>query len=55
MTTKKIIDPVKVHQLECFETGVLFARTEGIIPAPATCHAIRGAIVEASMANLPKI
>ena len=47
MVREKIIDPVKVHQLECFEAGVLFARTEGIIPAPETCHAIRGAIIEA--------
>lgn len=43
----KIIQPKSVHQLECFEAGVLFARTEGIIPAPETTHAIRGAIIEA--------
>lgn len=48
MVREKIIDPVKVHQLECFEAGVLFARAEGIIPAPETCHAIRGAIIEAT-------
>ncbi len=48
MVREKIIDPVKVHQLECFEAGVLFAKTEGIIPAPETCHAIRGAILEAT-------
>ncbi|RUM34770.1 MAG: TrpB-like pyridoxal phosphate-dependent enzyme [Desulfobulbus sp.] len=42
-----IIEPKSVHQLECFEAGVLFARTEGIIPAPETTHAIRGAIIEA--------
>ena len=42
-----IIQPKSVHQLECFEAGVLFARTEGIIPAPETTHAIRGAIIEA--------
>ena len=28
----------------CFEAAVLFAKTEGIIPAPETSHAIRGAI-----------
>jgi len=43
-----MIEPIKVHQLECFEAGVLFAKTEGIIPAPETCHAIRGAIIEAT-------
>jgi tryptophan synthase beta chain len=48
MVREKIIDPIKVHQLECFEAGVLFARAEGIIPAPETCHAIRGAIIEAT-------
>lgn len=42
-----IVVPKSVHQLECFEAGVLFARTEGIIPAPETTHAIRGAIIEA--------
>jgi tryptophan synthase beta chain len=42
-----IVTPKSVHQLECFEAGVLFAKTEGIIPAPETTHAIRGAIIEA--------
>jgi tryptophan synthase beta chain len=41
------IEAVAVHQLETFEAGVLFARTEGIIPAPESAHAIRGAIKEA--------
>lgn len=48
LVREKIIEPVKVQQLECFEAGVLFAKTEGIIPAPETCHAIRGAIIEAT-------
>ncbi len=48
MVRENIIDPIKVHQLECFEAGVLFAKTEGIIPAPETCHAIRGTIIEAT-------
>ncbi|MGY6216891.1 TrpB-like pyridoxal phosphate-dependent enzyme [Methylolobus aquaticus] len=34
-------------QLACFEAGVLFARTEGILPAPEANHAVRGAIDEA--------
>lgn len=42
-----IVQPKAVHQLECFEAGILFARTEGIIPAPESNHAIRGAIIEA--------
>jgi len=52
---EKILEPVNVHQMECFEAGVLFAKTEGIIPAPETCHAIRGAIIEATRdLNEPK-
>ncbi len=47
LINEKIVEPLRLHQLECFEAGVLFARTEGIIPAPETCHAIRGAIIEA--------
>ncbi|NJN25557.1 MAG: TrpB-like pyridoxal phosphate-dependent enzyme [Cyclobacteriaceae bacterium] len=35
------------HQLECFEAGVLFARTEGIIPAPEANHGIATAVQEA--------
>ncbi|MBX6422605.1 TrpB-like pyridoxal phosphate-dependent enzyme [Thermosulfurimonas sp. F29] len=34
-------------QTACFEAAVLFARTEGIVPAPETGHAIRAAIDEA--------
>ncbi len=34
-------------QNPCFEAAVLFAKTEGIIPAPESSHAIRGAIDEA--------
>jgi tryptophan synthase beta chain len=55
MVRENIVEPIKLHQLECFEAGVLFARTEGIIPAPETCHAIRGAIIEATRdLNEPK-
>ena len=31
-------------QKECFEAGVNFARTEGIVPAPEATHAVKGAI-----------
>ena len=34
-------------QLATFEAAVTFARTEGILPAPETAHAMRGAIDEA--------
>ena len=38
---------VDIPQLESFEAGLLFARTEGIIPAPESSHAIAAAIREA--------
>ncbi|MGI6655660.1 MAG: TrpB-like pyridoxal phosphate-dependent enzyme [Desulfobulbus sp.] len=47
LVRENIVTPRAVNQLECFEAGLLFARTEGIIPAPETTHAIRGAIIEA--------
>jgi len=37
--------------MECFESGVLFARTEGIVSAPESTHAIRSAVEEALRAN----
>jgi tryptophan synthase beta chain len=45
------IEPRAYEQTPCFEAGVLFARTEGIIPAPETSHAIRAAIDEALAAK----
>jgi tryptophan synthase beta chain len=41
------IDAVAVKQKETFEAAVLFAKAEGIIPAPESAHAIRTAIDEA--------
>ena len=38
---------VDIPQLETFEAGMLFARTEGIIPAPESSHAIAATIREA--------
>jgi tryptophan synthase beta chain len=42
-----LIDAVAYQQTECFAAGVLFARTEGIVPAPEANHAVKGAIEEA--------
>jgi tryptophan synthase beta chain len=36
-----------VPQTECFDAGVLFARTEGIVPAPEPTHALASAVREA--------
>ena len=44
---EKLIEAVAVPQLATFEAGVTFARAEGIIPAPESCHAIRACIDEA--------
>ncbi len=44
---QKVIEAVAVHQKPTFEAAVQFARTEGIIPAPESAHAIRTAIDEA--------
>jgi tryptophan synthase beta chain len=42
-----VIEAVAVPQLATFEAAMQFARTEGIIPAPESAHAIRVAIDEA--------
>lgn len=38
---------VDIDQIESFESGCLFAKAEGIIPAPESCHAISAAVREA--------
>lgn len=47
----KLMEAQSVKQLETFEAGVLFARTEGIVPAPESTHAIAVAIREAKKAK----
>jgi len=47
LAASDLIEAVAYRQRECFEAGVLFARTEGIIPAPESTHAIKAAVVEA--------
>ena len=42
-----LIEAVAKPQSECFEAGVLFARTEGILPAPEPTHAIAACVEEA--------
>lgn len=46
-----IVDAVAYNQTACFESAMTFARTEGIVPAPESSHAIRGAIDEAEKAR----
>ncbi len=43
-----MIEAVDIDQLDSFKAGVLFAQTEGIVPAPESNHAIASAINEAN-------
>lgn len=42
------MEAIDIEQLESFEAGMLFSRSEGIIPAPESCHAIAATIREAN-------
>lgn len=42
-----LMEAVDIEQTESFDAGTLFARAEGIIPAPESCHAIAATIREA--------
>ncbi|MEI6797058.1 MAG: pyridoxal-phosphate dependent enzyme, partial [Methanomassiliicoccales archaeon] len=44
MTDLGYIKPMAFEQTDTFAAGVDFARAEGIIPAPESCHAIRAAM-----------
>ena len=45
------VEAVDIEQKESFEAGCLFAKAEGIIPAPESCHAIAATIREAMKCN----
>ncbi len=51
LVDEKIIDAVAFGQVACFDAAVTFARSEGIIPAPESSHAIKAAIDEAKKAD----
>jgi tryptophan synthase beta chain len=42
-----IVEARSVEQAEIFKSGLTFARSEGVVPAPETCHAIKIGIDEA--------
>ena len=46
-----LVEAQSMPQLETFAAGILFAKSEGIIPAPESTHAIAMAIREANMAK----
>jgi len=47
-----LIESRAYFQTECFEAGVLFSRTESIVPAPEATHAVKAAIDEAERCKL---
>ena len=52
------MEAVDIKQLDSFQAGVLFARTEGIVPAPESAHAIAATVAEALKAkeeSTPKV
>ncbi|MDH3258969.1 MAG: TrpB-like pyridoxal phosphate-dependent enzyme [Deltaproteobacteria bacterium] len=46
-----LIEAQAYHQTEVFSSALTFARTEGILPAPESAHAVHSAIVEAQKAD----
>ena len=42
-----LVEAISIAQKECFAAGIMFAKTEGIVPAPEPTHAIAAAIREA--------
>jgi len=46
-----LVEPQAYNQLKCYESAVMWARTEGFIPAPETSHAIASVIDEAKKAK----
>ena len=46
-----LIEAEAYHQTKIFEAGTLFARTEGIVPAPESAHAIAAVVAEANRAR----
>jgi tryptophan synthase beta chain len=43
--------PKSVGQLEAYKAGILWARTEGVIPAPETANALAQVVKEAELAR----
>ena len=46
-----LMEAVDIQQLDTFKAATIFARAEGIIPAPESSHAIAAAIQEAEAAK----
>jgi tryptophan synthase beta chain len=48
---RRLIEAVAYGQRDVFASAVLFAKAEGILPAPESAHAVHGAAVEARRAD----
>jgi len=58
VTKLGLVTPVSYEQNQTFEAAITFAKTEGIIPAPESSHAIKAAIdkaLEAKRNNEEKV
>jgi tryptophan synthase beta chain len=51
LSGKKIMSSVMHHQTEVITSGLMFAKTEGILPAPEAAHAIKEAVNQALIAK----
>jgi tryptophan synthase beta chain len=44
LVSEGLVEARAYHQKEVFEAGAVFARTEGIVPAPESAHAVKAAV-----------
>lgn len=54
LVNEEIVEAKAFDQLKCFDAGLQFMQTEGILPAPESTHAIAAAIDEALLAKQEK-
>ncbi|QIK83131.1 TrpB-like pyridoxal phosphate-dependent enzyme [Sanguibacter sp. HDW7] len=50
-----LMEAIAIEQDDAFAAGLLFARTEGIIPAPESTHGVAGAIAHARAATTDEV
>jgi len=51
LANEGLITAKSVYQTEAFKAGLLWARTEGVIPAPETTNALAQVVIEAKKAK----
>ncbi len=54
LVAEKIVEARAYHQTEVFEAALVFARSEGIVPAPESAHAVKAAIDVATSSGAPR-